>query len=357
MKTHARSILGRDDGYLEALLDDGLPIQGLTSRPSVPTGRAALMDVLDEFAMTPAGRRVLHGWFQVELLADALLVIAGDPETDPLRLSPRSLAGAFGTDALDEVPGSADDLALLPEIVGAFVPYAHALRGVGGVDTAASLAVIESCRSGFVSPSATRGAAGTGEPWRRRYDPWQPPLPPSPWEVLALEVGGADALDALTTEALADEPAALAAVPEDIRPRVAEALGVADPVVERVFGIEMRTAVRRLLTDAAAAGPEIYRRKGRTDTIAVAACLVVAQANHLVRPSGPMLVKAVTEHFGLASAPSTRVLTLRSAITGSSSWSGETRLGSPRYLTSQRRGDLVAARDRLRAAEVVDEAS
>ena len=66
----------------------------------MPTDRAALMEVLDGFAMTPAGRRVLHGWFQVELLADALHVIAGDPEADPLRLSPRSLAGAFGTDAL-----------------------------------------------------------------------------------------------------------------------------------------------------------------------------------------------------------------------------------------------------------------
>ena len=44
---------------------------------------------------------------------------------------------------LDEVRGSTDDLALLPEMVGAFVPYAHAVRGVGGADTAASLAVIE----------------------------------------------------------------------------------------------------------------------------------------------------------------------------------------------------------------------
>ena len=160
MKTHTRSIHGHDDGYLEALVDDGMPIQGLTSWPSVPTGRAALMDVLDEFAMTPAGRRVLHGWFQVELLADALQVIAGDPEADPLRLSPRSLAGAFGTDALDEVRGSADDLALLPEMVSAFVPYAHALRGVGGADTAASLAVIEGCRSAFIRALDTSGAAG-----------------------------------------------------------------------------------------------------------------------------------------------------------------------------------------------------
>ncbi len=358
MKTYTRSINGHDDGFPQALVDpDDQPVQTLSGWPPGPTGRAALMEVLDEFAVTPAGRRVVHGWFQVELLADALQVIAGDPGADPLRLSPRSLAGAFGTEALDEVRGSTDDLALLPEMVGAFVPYAHALRGVGGADTAASLAVIESCRSAFVRATVTSGPVGTGEPWRRRYDTWQPPPPPSPWEVLALEVGGQDALDALTAEPLADEPAALSEVPEDVLERVEEALAVADPVVERVFGIEGRTAVRRLLTDVAAVGPEIYRRKGRTDTSAAAACLVVAQANHLVQPRGPMLVKAVTEQFGLATAPSSRVLSLRTAVTGVRSWSGETRLSSPRYLTSQRRTELVACRDRLRAGEVIDRAS
>ena len=141
--------------------------------------------------------------------------------------------------------------------------------------------------------------------------------------MLALEVGGSEALDSLTTEALVDEPAALSDVPEDVRPRVEEALAVADRVVERVFGIEVRTAVRRLLIDGAAAEPEIYRRKGRTDTIAVGACLAVAQANHLIRPHGSMPVKAVTEHFGLAGAPSSRVQALRHAVTGIRSGSAE----------------------------------
>ena len=299
---------------------------------------------------------MLHGWFQVELLADALQVIGGDPEADPLRLSPRSLAGAFGTDQLHEVCGTADDLARLPELVGAFVPYAHAVRGVAGADTAASLAVIEACTSAFVQTLATSGAVGAAASWRR-HGPWQPPPPPTAWEVLALQVGGSEALDSLTTEALVDEPAELCDVPEDVRPRVEEALGVADRVVERVFGIEVRTAVRRLLTDGAAADPEIYRRKGRTDTIAVGACLAVAQANHLIRPHGSMPVKVVTEHFGLASAPSSRVQALRHAVTGIRSWSGESSLRSPRYLTSQRRIDLVASRDRLRAEQVVDRAS
>jgi hypothetical protein len=224
METHTRSIPDQGDvvgplratpgdheGYLEALLDpdvwpvDPLGDPPLGARPPVLTGRGALMEFLEEFAVTPAGRRVLHGWFQIELLGDVLQVIAGDPGADPLRLSPRSLAGAFGTDALDDVRGSADDLALLPEMVGAFIPYAHALRGVEGAETAASLAVIE--------------------------------------------------------------------------------------------------------------------------------------------------------HFGLASAPSSRVLVLRHAVTGIRSWPAGTSLRSPRYLTSHRRIDLVASRERLRAAEVVDLAS
>ena len=272
MKTYTRSINGHDDGFPQALVDpDDQPVQPLSGWPPGPTGRAALMEVLDEFAVTPAGRRVVHGWFQVELLADALQVIAGDPGADPLRLSPRSLAGAFGTEALDEVRGSTDDLALLPEMVGAFVPYAHALRGVGGADTAASLAVIESCRSAFVRATVTSGPVGTGEPWRRRYDTWQPPPPPSPWEVLALEVGGQDALDALTAEPLPDEPAALSEVPEDVLERVEEALAVADPVVERVFGIEgahccpaaAHRRRRRRSRDLSAEGSHRHDRRGR----------------------------------------------------------------------------------------------
>lgn len=371
MKTNTRSIhaetygigsqlaaRGDREAHLEGLGDqDRPPVGPLTALTPVPTGRVALMEVLDAFALTPAGRRVLHGWFQVELLADALQVIAGDPEVDPLRLGPRSLAGAFGTDLLHEVCGTADDLALLPEMVAAFVPYAHAVRGVGGADTAASLAVIEACRRAFVRALATTGAVGEPGAWRRRFDPWQAPPPPSPREVLAREVGGSEALDALTTEPLVDEPAALGDVPGDVRARVEEALAVADPVVERVFGIEVATAVRRLLSDVAVIDAEIYRRKGRTDTIAVGACLAVLQANHLIRPHGAVLVKEVLEHFGLAGAPSSRVQALRSAVTGSRSWSGETSLRSARYLTSRRRIDLVATRDRLRAEEVVDQAS
>ena len=354
----ARRVPGDHDSYLEELFDhDCVPVDPLPSWPPVPTGRSELMEFVDEFAATPAGRRALHGWFQAELLADALRVIAGDPGADPLTLSPRCLAGAFGTDLLDEVRGSADDLALLPDLVGAFVPYAHAVRGVRVADTAASLAVIEACRSAFVHRSVTYGAVGAPESWRRRPDPWQLPPPPAPLEVLGREVGGSEALDSLTTESLADEPAELSEVPDDVRERVEEALGIADRVVEQVFGIEVRTAVRRLLTDAAAADPEIYRRKGRADTIAVGACLAVAQANHLIRPHGTMPVKAVIEHFGLAGAPSSRVLVLRHAVTGIRSWSGETSLRSPRYLTSQRRGELVVARDRLRAEEVVEKAS
>ena len=67
--------------------------------------------------------------------------------------------------------------------------------------------------------------------------------------------------------------------------------------------------------------------------------------------------RGVTEAFGLASAPSSRVQALRGAVTGIRSWSGETSLRGPRYLTAQRRIDLVASRDRLRREEVVDQAS
>ena len=154
-----------------------------------------------------------------------------------------------------------------------------------------------------------------------------------------LEVGGAKHSTRLTTEALADEPAALSDVPEDVRHagrggarrrRPGGRAGLRDRGAHRCRGVSSSMVL-----------PPIPRSTVGRDAPTRSrwrACLAVAQANHLVRPRGPMPVKAVTEHFGLASAPSTRVLALRHAVTGIRSWSGETSLRSPRYLTSQRRG-------------------
>lgn len=362
MNTNTRSIDHLTTAFTDAEPDwveqDGWPAfddpyepRGWSSTP-----RTRLASVVDEFAHTPGGRRVLHGWFQRELLTDALELLADADGGDPLLLSPRALASAFETNLFCQVIGDTDDLAQLPDVLGYFVPYAHAIRGVSTSGTAAALAIIAHARDGFGHALARRREAHPRPvgPWRLGGR-WEPLPQPSPIEVLAAEVGGREQLDALSSEPLPDEPLDLAQVLDDVRVRVREAADLADPVLGRVFDVEMRTAVRRFLADVAAADPEIFRRKARSETAAVAASLAVGQANHRVRPHGTMTALELTGHFGLAHPPSSRVLTMRRAVLGRpTGWAARTELGSPRYLTAERRADIVASRDRLRADAVVE---
>lgn len=322
-------------------------------RPSV--GRADLMTVIDDFAGTPGGRRVLHTWAEHELLADALALIAEGPRVDALLLRPRDLAAAFGTDLFENLNLDEHARALLPDVIAAFVPYAHALRGLPMHDTAASLGVIDSCRASFIDPFEV---TVTGfDPWRRSFDGWRPFPPMTIREQLVSEVGSEEALEALTVEPLPeDEALDLSAVAADVRDRLRETVDLADPVVLRVFGPEHRTAVRRLLVDAVAADPEILRRKGRTVTLAAGACLSVARADCQLGPQGIMRVTTLAEQFGLTGAPASRELTLQRAVVGRTGY-GHSRPLPSRYLTGRRRSELVRRRDQLAAEKPVREVS
>ncbi len=290
--------------------------------------------------------------------------MTGGHQMSELRLDARDLAAAFGTDLFRRLPSDPDDLCLLPEMVAAFVPYSHALRRLPTADTASSLAVIEQCRSGYLASVDRHLDRGYWDPTSRwdqcDHEPpriWKPPPEPTVLERLADEVGGAEALEALTVEPLPDEAVDLTEVAEDIRDRVQAAIDYAAPVTERVFGLEVRTAVRRLLVDSAVVDPAIFRRRGRLDTLGAGACLAVVQANHVLGPRGSMPAKDFAGHFDLSSSPVHRADTLRYAMTGGRRCSAGTSLRSPRYLTSQRRTQILAARRRLGHEEVIDRAS
>jgi hypothetical protein len=345
------------DDLLEADLDEARASQSL---PAISVGRTRLIAEVDEFACTPSGRRVLHEWGHHELLTDALELIAERLATEPLLLAARDLAAAFGTDLFRRLSAEPYDLCLLPEMIAAFVPYAHAVRGARAPETAASLTVIEQCRDGYLASLDRHLDRGYHSPISRWSqcdgpEPWRSAPEPSPLERLATEVGGAELLDALTAEPLPEEPPDVSGVPADIRDRVLAAIEFADPVAERVFGLEVRTAVRRLLVDGAIEDPDVFRRKGRIETAGAGACLAVAQANRLVRPHTPMTMKAFAEHFGVPSAPTSRADTLRHAVTGVRGWS--TSLRSPRYLTSQRKAAIISAGRRLRGEQAVGRVS
>jgi hypothetical protein len=245
------------------------------------------------------------------------------------------------------------------DLLAALVPYADALRRLSTTDPERALVAIDSARDEL---AATFGRAGLGAgpfgTWTAVEDVerWEPPPVPSPLDVLAEEVGGQEALQALTAEVIPDQPLDLSGVAEDVRARVEEVVAIADPVAGRVFGVELRTAVRRFLSDAAIGDPEIFRRPSRSDTAAAAACLAVAQANHLLRPNAELTAVQLAQHFGLQHSPTSRVLTMRRAVTGRRSWYFQPGLGTDRYLGSQRRAEIVADRDRLGDPELIDRA-
>ena len=324
---------------------------GLHNRRS----RHELTDVVDQFAETPSGRRVLLDWSDHDMLIEALVLIAEGPRVDALLLRSRDLAAAFGTDLFEALSLGEHGRVLLPDLVAAFVPYAHALLGRPAHDTAMSLSVIDGCRTAFADAYECHPATRF-DPWRRSVDRWRPPPPPTPRELLVREVGSEEALLALTVDPLPAEDVDLSPVADDVRDRLRETLDIADPLVTRIFGDEHRTAVRRLLVDAVAAEPDILRRRGRTLTLAVGACLAVARADHQLTPHGPMKASALAEHFGLTGVPTSREVTLVKAVAGTAGY-GEARPLPPRYLTGRRRSELVRRRDELAAEEPARQAS
>src|SRR6185312_6583742 len=97
-------------------------------------------------------------------------------------------------------------------------------------------------------------------------------------------VGGEAALDALDAEPLPEEPFGWKNIPTDDHERVGEVLTLVDRCCAELLDDEYRTACHRLLADAAAADPNIFRRRGRAETAAAAVCWIVGKANGLFDP-------------------------------------------------------------------------
>ncbi|MGI8874315.1 MAG: DUF6398 domain-containing protein [Egibacteraceae bacterium] len=168
-------------------------------------------------------------------------------------------------------------------------------------------------------------------------------------ETLRAAVGGNDALRDLDVARLPDEPLDLDAVPSDIRARVAEVAALTDGCCDDLLDVEHRTACRRLLADAAAGNPDVFRRRGRADTAAAATVWIVLHGNDgfSQRPGG-LTAKAVGEWFGVSNAGQ-RAPTLLKAIDAPGPSPSASRLGTPRYLVADRRRTIVERRDRAGA--------
>lgn len=177
-------------------------------------------------------------------------------------------------------------LTKLPELLRAYILYAHERAGIPGHLTAEPLAALDDCAPEYQRLIRTERLQGPEalmarmfeEPGARAADEdldlgdedlLEPPSPQEAMqrfglfmlESLAAAVGGHYQLRNLGVEPLPDEPFEWAGIPDGIRPMVTEVLTHCDRCGDELLGVEHRTAMRRFLGRAAVVDPVPFRRK------------------------------------------------------------------------------------------------
>lgn len=288
-------------------------------------------------------------------LLDSLLWYGTDyGPGDPLRWSGVQVEILFMDWLPRKIVAPAEYLAEAPDLLRAFVRFAHNESGVRADLTDQTLAAIDYYAPEYQNairsprpqgPAALLDALGVGGEFDEPYWYLEMEL-----ESLARQVGGAEQLDQLNTVPLPDEPFDWSGIPDDVAPRVAEVLELADGCCDALLDVEYRTVARRVLARVASTGPAVFRRKARADTAAAAVVWIAGKANgqcELV--AGPLRLRSadIVRHFDIKSSPSQRAeVMLRAGDFPGRHYDVE--LGSADYLTAERRQEIIRRRDELR---------
>jgi hypothetical protein len=276
-----------------------------------------------------------------------------------------------------------------PDLLRAFIRFCHRESGVSDEVTAATLAAVDNWGLRYqliirspephgqdVMPALTgnfddRGRWSTpydSDRWAPPYDdePWSTALDDEPWSTALDErpfsykellrgplqemVGGQAALESLDDEPLPDETFAGEGIEADVALRVGEVVVVCDRFADDVLDVEYRTAFRRFLARVAVRDAELFRRPDKSEAEkAAAVCWSVGRANNLfAAQDGPRLrVKEMMGHFGLSGTVS---VLGKAMIRGGGFVVGyDATLGSPKYLVSRRRREIMDERDKIEA--------
>ncbi|TQN42133.1 hypothetical protein FHU33_1527 [Blastococcus colisei] len=327
-------------------------------RPDWPDdARTALVE---RFLASPFGTGLDDGDSR-GLLDDLLWFGADYGPGDPLRWSPTSVEILLTDWIPRKIVADVGYLAKAPDLLRAFIRFAHAERGLRAELTTDTLAAVDdwepeyqqTIRSarpqGPEALLARMGALGLDEALRT------PEELAAEYRARALTtwqgaVGGPEALERLDAEPLPDEQFDWRQVPDDVHEHVAEVLVLVDRCCDELFDVELRTAARRLLARLATAAPQLVAGRSRADLTAATVCWMVARANRLLDRGSPS-VKDLMGCLGVrSSSPSQRAKPLLRALgIDADEWVyNESPLGAPDYLTSGRRAEIIAARDRLR---------
>jgi hypothetical protein len=316
-------------------------------------------DLARRFFASPVGRP-LDDVDHRDLLESILWYGTDYGPGDPMRWSPTAAEILL----LDWIPrkivADAEFLAAAPELLSAFVRFCDTERGIPAELTDETLGAIRVFAPEYrkiissprlQGPAALLARMGVIDPdapgWLGEGAGDLPSFEEIMLDALRRAVGGDEALQALDDRPLPDEAFDWSGIPEDIRPKVEEVMGLCDGCSTALFDLEFRTACRRLLARAASGDPQIFRRKARSDTAAAAICWIIGKANGLLSRSGGPYVKDLAEHFGLVYQTfSQRATTLLAAVGVTDRFYGDVYLGSPAFLTSVRRREIITRRER-----------
>lgn len=338
-------------GLIEWLIR-GLP-EGGSSWVQQQWDSDALADLSDEFFRSESGSRL--GDSDRRGLLESLLWFATDFSTgDPLRWSPVKVELLLASWLPRKVLAPAEYLSLAPDLLRAFIVFAHGRAGVRAELTGEALAAVSHWEPEYqrlIRSDRPQGVdavlAGLG-----LGDDADPDLDLSVAEImlehLEKAVGNRAALDDLDDRALPDEPFCWDGIHPDVAERVREVLELIDRCCEDLLDTEYRTACRRLLARVAAP-PEAFRRKAKPQTSAAAVVWIIGKVNDLFR-NGQLQVKELMSYFGLTGSVSQRAEALmRNA--GFAYASYDLSLGSPEYLVSSRRRRIIELRDRYQSID------
>jgi hypothetical protein len=186
-------------------------------------------------------------------LLDSLLWYATDyGNADPFRWSPVKVELLLGDWLPRKIVAPAEYLALAPDLLRAFVRYAHAEVELRPELTPEALAAVDEWEPEYQSlirSSRPQGPAALLAAMGLNVDD-----PASLGEVtldqLASDVGGRVELDRLDDHPLPDEPFRGDGIADDIAARVQEILTLTDRYCDEFLDVELRTACRRLLARA-----------------------------------------------------------------------------------------------------------
>lgn len=271
---------------------------------------------------------------------------------DPLRWSNVSVELLLADWIPRKIVAEATHLTGVPDLLRAFIAYAHDRAEISPELTEHALATIDEYEPAYQQairsprlqgPEALLAAAGL---LSRELDEDVGSYEDIMLNSLARAVGGRETLDALDDQPLADEPFDWSRLPDDIHGRVAEVLALVDTCCEELLDTEYRTACRRLLADVAAGDPAIFRRAAAARTAAAAVCWIIGKANSVFGLWGTGLeVQDLLAHFEVRGSVSQRAQTMLKACGIDPYQYGGMDLGSPRYLVSESRATLIARRD------------